>query len=100
MQETPRGTLVIVRRDDPDKRPVCKPDPDYPNGVILDCAQGSPERCDIALPYPARGLGTYQVRCDTCLVRITLTVAGRPDDPARIILPCSQHLRAPVRRAA
>jgi len=54
--------------------------------------------CEVALPYPAQGIGSYTVRCDTCMVSVMLTVAGRPDDPARIILPCGRQIEAVERR--
>jgi hypothetical protein len=96
--ENPRGTIAIQRNDDPAKRPKVKPNPAFPYGLIMDCAGGAAETCEVALPYPARGIGSYTVRCDTCMVRVTLTVAGRPDDPARIILPCGRSIGTIERR--
>ena len=99
MTAKPRGTITIERYDDPDKRPKVTPNPAFPCGVILDVSDGAEPNCDVALPYPARGIGAYRVRCDTCGLSCLVTVAGRPDDPAMIIMPCGRMPRPPLRKA-
>lgn len=70
------------------REPQCAPDPDYPNGKIVDGARGSPLVCTANLPYPARRCGYYTVRCTKCGLSVVITTAGRPDDPRSVRLGC------------
>ena len=74
---------------DSGREPECKPDPAYPNGKLVNCAT-SPlvKTCTRNLPYPAPRVGSYLIRCIKCDWRGVVTVAGRPDDPSMITIPC------------
>lgn len=67
----------------------CKSNPAYPDGMQVDMRQHVLEKaCCFNLPYPAPRVGSYVVDCDQCGVRVALTVAGRPDDPRTVTIPC------------
>ena len=70
------------------RKPKAKPNPEYPNGIDLDCAHNSERSCTASLPYPAAGLGHYNVVCVTCGIRLLVTTAGRSDDPKSIKVAC------------
>lgn len=70
------------------REPKCAPNPKWPNGKPLDASEGFTEKCSIDLPYPAKRCGIYMIVCDKCGHKIGITTAGRPDDPAKITLPC------------
>lgn len=70
--------------------PRSLPDPDYPNGIDLDISKGRTPACRVALPYPAHRLGYYVVVCHKCGYQVTVTTAGRPDDPRSVTLACLQ----------
>lgn len=72
----------------------CEPNPDFPNGVTLDIAQGRTS-CAIDLPYPAPECGVWVVRCKLCLRCIAITAAGRPDDPIKALIPCNLNKGEP-----
>jgi hypothetical protein len=65
----------------------CAPDPDYPNGKVIDCA-GNQLSCTVDLPYPAPECGHFLVKCAICSLQVAVTAAGRTDDPTKLILPC------------
>jgi hypothetical protein len=67
--------------------PVCPPDPEYPDGVDLDCSKGR-EFCETELEYPAPRCGYYVIACDVCGLTCLVTTAGRRDDPRSIKLAC------------
>jgi len=78
---------------DAGRDPQCKSNPKFPDGIDLDLRP--PEKrtplhrsCSYNLPYPAPRCGTYVVVCDSCGFRAAITVAGRPDDPRTVTLPC------------
>lgn len=74
------------------REPQCPPNPRYPQGIDLDVAgDQAAVACVVALPYPARRCGHYEVRCRTCGLSVALTTAGRPDDPRSVRLPCKEH---------
>jgi hypothetical protein len=62
-------------------------DPKYPLGKDVD-ATGPGAKCKVSLPYPARGVGMYFVKCHECGLTAIVTAAGRPDDPRSITLNC------------
>lgn len=70
------------------REPQCAPNPDYPEGIDLDASEGAETACTVALPYPAKRCGLYDVQCELCGYRSLVTTAGRPDDPRSIKLPC------------
>lgn len=74
---------------DSGREPACKPDPAYPNGKRIDLAPHAlAKTCTRNLPYPAPRCGIYTIRCRVCGFSAAVTVAGRPDDPNMISLPC------------
>lgn len=73
------------------REPQNKPDPDYPNGIDLDCSRGASAACTAKLPYPAQRCGHYVVECTTCGIIVACTTAGRPDDPRSIKMACQKH---------
>lgn len=70
------------------REPQCAPNPDYPEGIDLDCSNGAVRTCETQLPYPAKRCGVYVVRCSICGMSVGLTTAGRPDDPRSVKIPC------------
>lgn len=73
---------------DAKKEPSCAPNPAYPLGVELDVSAGVSPTCTVPLPYPAKRIGSYLVRCKLCGIQVACTTAGRPDDPRSIKIPC------------
>jgi hypothetical protein len=74
---------------DAGREPQCPPDPAYPSGK--DVAAPRPSglaTCKVDLPYPARRVGWYEVRCELCGASAGCTTAGRPDDPRSIEVWC------------
>lgn len=82
----PKQFDVIWR--DSGRWPQVKPNPDYPDGKDVDGVRKGETGCKVALPYPAKRIGTYLVRCRLCDFTIACTTAGRPDDPRSISVPC------------
>lgn len=70
------------------REPTCKPNPAYPEGIDLDASRGGVS-CKVDLPYPAKRCGAYVVECPVCSSRVTVTTAGRPDDPRSVKMPCA-----------
>lgn len=70
------------------RSPQCPPDPRHPNGIDLDVSNGSEKTCTVALPYPAKRIGSYVVECPVCGAKTGCTTAGRPDDPRSIKVAC------------
>jgi hypothetical protein len=74
---------------DAGREPKEKPDPDFPNGRELDLRTNVLQKhCCRGVPYPAPRCGQYLITCNVCRLRVVVTVAGRPDDPRSITLPC------------
>jgi len=65
----------------------CPADPRYPQGVALDSGLGGPS-CLVALPYPAPECGHFIVDCTLCGIIVSITAAGRADDPVSVNIPC------------
>lgn len=72
--------------------PQCKPDPAFPDGKDVDISLGASLTCTRNIPYPAPRCGVYFVECHDCGLRVALTVAGRPDDPRTVKLPCKRDV--------
>lgn len=73
---------------DSGREPKCPPDPKFPDGLDLDASRGAARTCTIALPYPARRCGYYEILCPDCGMSIAVTTAGRRDDPRHVTLGC------------
>lgn len=71
------------------RKPICAPDPKYPNGIDLDLTKGAKVACLAELPYPAECCGVVIVRCTKCNESVAITTAGRADDPRTVKLACS-----------
>lgn len=72
-----------------------KPDPAYPDGMEIDLRHPGQKGCCRNLPYPAPRCGHYVVVCTVCGYRALISVAGRPDDPKNVTMPClprKEHL--------
>lgn len=72
---------------DSGRSPKVKPNPKFPKGVDIDASVGL-KSCRTDLPYPAKRIGHYFVKCDVCGTTAVVTTAGRPDDPRSVTLPC------------
>ena len=83
MAEHPQYTVQFL---DSGREPKCPPNPDYPEGIFVD--SGERPACRMDLPYPAPRCGAMVVACTRCGVKVALTVAGRPDDPHAVMVPC------------
>ena len=70
------------------RKPVCSPDPSFPNGKDFDACPDARVSCIAELPYPAECCGVWMVTCKSCGLRVGITAAGRPDDPRTVRLPC------------
>lgn len=80
-------TIDVKFNDSGHKSPGV-PDPRFPKGVDVSCADSGVETCTRNLPYPAPGVGTYSIVCRKCNFTALITVAGRADDPRSITIPC------------
>ena len=69
------------------REPTAAPDPLYPHGMDVDVSRGK-RSCTVSLPYPARRCGFFLVQCAACKTNVTLTTAGRADDPRSVRLAC------------
>lgn len=72
---------------DSGREPQCAPNPAYPEGMFLDLSDGK-RGCCFSVPYPAPRCGMIVATCDVCCYRAAFSVAGRPDDPRSVKLPC------------
>lgn len=68
--------------------PKVPPNPNYPDGVDIDCSDGAAVTCFSSLVYPTKRCGAYMVRCRVCGVSAGVTTAGRPDDPRSLRMAC------------
>lgn len=76
---------------DSGREPQCKPDPNFPDGKPVNLVpSGIHKSCCRNLPYPAPRCGLYMIKCTKCGFTAAITVAGRPDDPRIIMMPCKQ----------
>lgn len=83
---------IEVKFNDSGRTAKEKPNPKYPNGMDVSCAQPGQKACGFSLPYPAPRCGTYSVICNDCKFTALITVAGRADDPRTVTLPCKEKL--------
>lgn len=80
-----------IQWHDAHHEPQVAPNPRYPTGVDVDVSAGAVARCKTALPYPARRIGYYEVRCRSCGVHVAITTAGGPDDPRSLTVACKSQ---------
>jgi hypothetical protein len=73
------------------REPKQLPDPRYPTGIDLDLSKGASQTCNTTLPYPAKRVGAYSIKCEKCGLTTMVTTAGRADDPRSIKLACKGH---------
>jgi hypothetical protein len=69
------------------REPQNPPNPAHPDGIDI-CLGVPPPCCKVALPYPARRCGYFDVRCRRCGLSAMVTTAGHADDPRSITLSC------------
>lgn len=81
-----------VRWIDGGREPQCAPNPQFPDGIDIVETSG-PNTCKVELPYPAMRCGAYQVTCRVCGRRVTVTTAGRADDPRSLQMQCAGENR-------
>lgn len=65
--------------------------PSYPHGSAIDVALDAAHACRVQLPWPAARCGLWVVTCRACGYAISLTTAGRADDPRSVRMPCKRH---------
>lgn len=87
------GKFSVEWRD-AGKEPKCAPNPAFPLGIDLDVSDGAELACVTSLPYPAKRIGAFVIRCDVCGMSVGCTTAGRSDDPRSIKIPCKIEARA------
>ena len=87
-----KDPLTVVWKDGK-RDPQCPPNPDFPNGVVVDMSGGAHDlfTCSTELEYPAPRCGVYIVTCAKCGLSVGVTTAGRPDDPKEIIVACRSY---------
>jgi hypothetical protein len=78
---------------DSGREPKGPSNPGFPNGINLNMASRIEPTCFIKLPYPAKRVGHYLIKCKTCGWSGIVTTAGRPDDPRSIKVPCKMVLQ-------
>jgi hypothetical protein len=83
---------IDVRFLDAGRDPQCDPDPAYPDGRRVSLAEHALQKtCTRNLPYPAPRCGAYSIKCRVCGFVGVVTVAGRPDDPRVVTIPCKAN---------
>lgn len=86
---------LTYRWVDLNREPTQPPNPAYPNGKPIDARfNDGGSSCTVELPHPTPRCGLYMVACDQCRLTISITTAGRPDDPSSLTVSC-QTKRAP-----
>ncbi len=78
----------VIEWIDYHREPKVSPNPLYPKGIDLDVTAGNTPACVVDLPYPAKRIGSYVIKCQSCLMEVSCTTAGRIDDPRSIKIPC------------
>lgn len=79
---------IDVHFIDSGRDPKEKPDPKYPDGKHINLATfPAAKTCCRNLPKAPR-CGVLSIKCITCGFVALVTVAGRPDDPRTVVLPC------------
>lgn len=63
------------------------------DGIDIDLSDGAGPACSAPLAYPAPRIGAYVVTCRTWRLRISLTTAGRRDDPRSLKVTCWRRLQ-------
>lgn len=73
---------------DSGREPREPPNPNYPCGIDLDLVTPGERCCLVKLPYPAKRIGYYSIKCVACGTSIVVTTAGRADDPRSVKVRC------------
>ena len=87
---------------DSGREPRIKTDPRYPHGIDINLINplGPLETaCKVNLPYPAKRIGAYRLRCRLCNKHVSISTAGRSDDPRSVIIACNSKSHEPPRRS-
>lgn len=85
---------ISIEWIDSGREPECATDPEYPEGKAIICAERPGGKyCSVDLPYPAKRIGLYAIKCSVCGHRVGVTTAGRPDDPRSVLLACGETLQ-------
>lgn len=70
------------------REPTQQPNPEYPEGIDMMIGDANWPSCQTPLPYPAKRCGMHVVKCNVCGLQVTVTTAGRPDDPRSVKMNC------------
>ncbi len=85
------GRALIAKWIDFEREPQGRPDPNYPDGIDIDVSAGKRPACRIELKHPTPRCGMWQVKCQLCGMSVSLTTAGRADDPKSLVVPCNME---------
>jgi hypothetical protein len=81
---------IDIYFNDSGREPTGEPDPAFSKGRDINLADNVIQKvCCRNLPKAPR-CGSYSIVCRTCGFSAMITVAGRPDDPRTITLPCRE----------
>ncbi len=80
---------LLVKWIDRGLEPKQPPNPKFPTGIDIDLSKGKSQTCYAFLPYPARRVGFYVIKCERCGQTAMVSTAGRMDDPRSVKLACS-----------
>lgn len=89
IRDAPPAQFIVTWHDS-GQWPKVKPNPAYPEGIDVSGVRDDEIGCRVKLPYPAKRIGAYTVECRLCGYRLSLTTAGRPDDPRSVAVPCKR----------
>lgn len=79
----------IIKWADSGREPQHEPNPNFPHGIDINAYPRARFACKVDLPYPAKRIGFYAVRCTECGRSAACTTAGRADDPRSVVIPCN-----------
>lgn len=79
------------------REPAHPANPKYPDGISVDLTGGKPKYCEAQLRYPAPRCGMHIITCTTCDLRVSLSTAGRADDPRSVRIPCRSPRVVPIK---
>jgi hypothetical protein len=85
---------MTVEWFDSGREPRVAPNPNYPDGIDIVATTGDVPTCYTKLPYPAKRIGNYEIKCLICGLTVRVTTAGRPDDPRSLTIACRRMAQA------